>query len=208
MKKNYLTEQESFWAGSFGSDYIKRNQGEDLFASNLVFFSKALRSAQKANDCIEFGANIGLNLKALKLLYPQQQQYAVEINPDAVSELQRFLPHENIYHTSLLNFLPSRKFDLVLIKTVLIHINPKYLNKIYDLLYEATGKYLLICEYYNPKPVKVPYRGHDERLFKRDFCGELLDRYSDLILIDYGFFYHRDPSHPQDDITWFLIEKR
>jgi spore coat polysaccharide biosynthesis protein SpsF len=26
-------------------------------------------------------------------------------------------------------------------------------------------------------------------------------------LIDYGFVYHRDTAHPQDDITWFLLEK-
>jgi spore coat polysaccharide biosynthesis protein SpsF len=27
-------------------------------------------------------------------------------------------------------------------------------------------------------------------------------------LVDYGFAYHRDPNFPQDDITWFLLEKR
>jgi hypothetical protein len=50
--------------------------------------------------------------------------------------------------------------------------------------------------------------GHDERLFKRDFCGEILDRHADLELVDYGFAYHRDPKFPQGDITWFLLEKR
>jgi len=52
----------------------------------------------------------------------------------------------------------------------------------------------------------VPYRGNAERLFKRDFAGELIDRYG-LQLVSYGFAYHRDPYHPQDDITWFLLEK-
>ena len=41
------------------------------------------------------------------------------------------------------------------------------------------------------------------RLFKRDFAGEMLDRFSDLRLVDYGFRYHRDPAHPADDLTWF-----
>ena len=54
----------------------------------------------------------------------------------------------------------------------------------------------------------MPYRGHDARLFKRDFAGEMLDRFSDLRLVDYGFRYHRDPAHPADDLTWFLMEKR
>ena len=29
----------------------------------------------------------------------------------------------------------------------------------------------------------------------------------DLTLLDYGFLYHRDNNFPQDDISWFLIEK-
>jgi len=34
-----------------------------------------------------------------------------------------------------------------------------------------------------------------------------MDIYKDCKLIDYGFSYRRDPAFPQDDITWFLIEK-
>jgi len=44
-------------------------------------------------------------------------------------------------------------------------------------------------------------------LFKRDFAGEMLERFADLKLLDYGFVYRRDPNFPQDDITWFLLEK-
>ena len=55
----FKTEQETFWAGSFGNEYIQRNQGEALLASNLNFFSTALRTACGVKSCIEFGANIG-----------------------------------------------------------------------------------------------------------------------------------------------------
>jgi hypothetical protein len=34
-----------------------------------------------------------------------------------------------------------------------------------------------------------------------------LDRYPDLDLVDYGFVYHRDPLFPQDDMTWFLLQR-
>ena len=204
----FKTEQEKFWAGSFGTEYIQRNTGAALLASNLAFFATALKSAARINSCIEFGANIGMNLRALKLLYPQQEQFAIEINPDAVAELGKLLPPGNVTEGSVLDFEPSRSFDLALIKGVLIHINPEALPKVYDALYRATGKYLLVCEYYNPSPVTIPYRGHGDRLFKRDFCGEILDRHRDLALRDYGFCYRRDPAFPQDDITWFLMEKR
>ena len=59
---NYKTEQEEFWAGTFGTEYIRRNQGDDLLASNLNFFSKTLSQARGIENCIEFGANIGMNL--------------------------------------------------------------------------------------------------------------------------------------------------
>jgi spore coat polysaccharide biosynthesis protein SpsF len=42
----FKTDQEAFWAGEFGTDYIQRNQGEALLASNLDFFSKALTSVK------------------------------------------------------------------------------------------------------------------------------------------------------------------
>jgi spore coat polysaccharide biosynthesis protein SpsF len=36
----------------------------------------------------------------------------------------------------------------------------------------------------------------------------MLEKYPDLQLIDYGFCYKRDPAFPQDDATWFLLEKK
>jgi pseudaminic acid biosynthesis-associated methylase len=207
MTNPFKTEQESFWAGDFGTQYATRNKGTELLASNLAFFSHALRSARAPRECMEFGANIGMNLKALKLLYPHQEQYAVEINPAAANELRAVLDPGHVFEGSLLGFTSERMFDLVLVKGVLIHVNPDCLPQAYEALYRSTGRCLLVCEYYNPIPMEVSYRGHAGRLFKRDFCGEILDRYPDLRLIDYGFAYHRDPDFPQDDITWFLVEK-
>jgi pseudaminic acid biosynthesis-associated methylase len=203
----FKTEQEAFWAGDFGKEYIGRNAGNDLLASNLAFFSRALGKARSLGSCIEFGANIGMNLRALRMLFPDQDQYAIEINPAAAAELGNFLPQDHVFHSSILEFSSDRKWDLALIKGVLIHINPEYLPEVYDRLHQAAGRYLLVCEYYNPTPVAIPYRGHAERLFKRDFCGEIMDRHPDLKLLDYGFVYQRDPNFPQDDITWFLMEK-
>ena len=204
---SFKTEQEIFWAGEFGTDYIERNQGDILLASNLNLFSKSLRTAKKIKTCIEFGANIGMNLKALKLMYPQQEQYAIEINVEAVRELSMIIPKEQVYCDSILNFNQSKTWDLVLIKGVLIHINPNELPLVYDNLVKACGKYLLVAEYYNPVPVAITYRGHEDRLFKRDFVGEIMDRHPQMELVDYGFAYRRDPNFPQDDINWFLLER-
>jgi pseudaminic acid biosynthesis-associated methylase len=204
----FKTEQEAFWAGSFGNEYIARNQGDLLLASNLDFFSKALRQARHLSSCIEFGANIGMNLRALKLLHPAQEQFGIEINPEAARQLGQVIPPAHVAQQSILDYEPRRVFDLVLIKGVLIHIHPGSLPMVYDALHRCAARYLLVCEYYNPTPVTISYRGHSDRLFKRDFAGEILDRHRDLSLLDYGFAYRRDPNFPQDDITWFLMEKR
>ncbi len=203
----FKTEQEKFWAGEFGENYISRNQGPELLASNLAFFSKALAKANGLASVIEFGANIGMNIKALQILFPKQEQFAIEINAKAADELETIIPSSHVFRNSILEFSNKKKFDLALIKGVLIHINPDELPGVYEKLYNAASRYMLVCEYYNPSPVKIDYRGQTDRLFKRDFAGEILKTYPDLELIDYGFAYRGDPNFPQDDITWFLMQK-
>lgn len=201
------TEQEQFWDGEFGDEYTRRNRGERWIASNTALFSRILRSTRGISSVIEFGANIGLNLIAIKKLIPECECAAVEINQTAVLELKKRLPHVETHHKSIFDFSPNRIHNFAFTKGVLIHINPDMLPVVYDRLYKSSDRYILICEYFNPKPVEVPYRGHSGKLFKRDFAGELLDAFHDLRLVDYGFVYHRDSNFPQDDLTWFLLEK-
>lgn len=205
---NFKTEQEEFWAGDFGNEYIERvNEDNIRIANNISFFSKVLKQTRNVKSIIEFGSNIGINLKALNYLIPDADLSAIEINTKAVEELRKWQKVKKIYEMSILDFTPDFQRDFVFIKGVLIHINPEMLHKIYKLLYQTTKKYICIAEYYNPTPVSISYRGNENKLFKRDFAGEILDEYKDLELVDYGFQYRRDPNFPQDDITWFLLGK-
>ena len=61
----FKTEQENFWAGEFGNEYINRNQGEQHIISNIALFGQILRSAPQVKSIVELGCNIGLNLQAL-----------------------------------------------------------------------------------------------------------------------------------------------
>ena len=148
-----------------------------------------------------------MNLNALSLILPKINLCAVEINEAAVNVLRDDFPKALVINKSILEFSPEKKWDLVLIKGVLIHLNPDVLKDVYKTLYESSLRYILIAEYYSPTPVQIEYIGHKEKLFKRDFCGEMLDQFNDLALVDYGFSYHRDNNFPQDDISWFLLEK-
>ena len=85
---NYLTEQENFWAGSFGDDYISRNESGALLYSKVAMWSQMLKSANRVKSIKELGCNIGLNLKALHHLNPSYDLSGVEINELAAHQAQ------------------------------------------------------------------------------------------------------------------------
>jgi spore coat polysaccharide biosynthesis protein SpsF len=208
MKQPLGSKQEQFWKGSFGDEYTERNKGRNLVASNVALFSRALYRTRGVRTILELGSNVGLNLLALRQVRPELRMSAVEINAKAASVLKETLPEVDVHVGSILDFNSSDMWDCVLVKGVLIHIEPRRLPTVYRLLHDRASRYLLVCEYYSRRPTRMSYRGHRGRLFRRDFAGEMLDQFQDLVLIDYGFVYHRDENCPQDDITWFLMEKR
>lgn len=206
----FTTEQEAFWAGGFGDDYVSRNEHTpDSLAANLFFLARALgRVRRTPASVLELGANIGLNLRALRLLYPRAHQSCVEINPRAVERLRADGVGDEVHQQSILDFQPCRQHELVLIKGVLIHLNPEALPSVYRTIATAASRHVLMAEYYNRRPDEVNYRGHSARLFRRDFGGEFLAACPEFDCLDYGFSYHGDPREQQDDLTWFLFERR
>ena len=202
------TDQEAFWRGSFGDEYTHRNVSADQVRSNLSFFSRMLRRAPRVRTIVELGCNRGLNLQALHALDPAIRLSAYEINEAAAGAAAKLaiaqIHCQSILELDLDRIAPS---DLSFTKGVLIHIDPDKLGRAYEALYKLSNRYIAVCEYYNPTPTMVPYRGTTSTLFKRDFAGDLIDRF-DLALVDYGFIYHRDNYFPLDDCTWFLLEKR
>lgn len=201
----YKTEQEAFWAGAFGDDYISRNSLDRLLTPKIALWSKMLASAHGIQSVRELGCNVGGNLLALSKLCPHLELEGIEINEQAANAAQN-LGIATIKTGSILDNHSDHKVDLTFTAGVLIHINPDMLAHVYRNLLEGTSIYVLVAEYYNPSPVSIPYRGNADRLFKRDFAGELMDQFG-LALVDYGFVYKRDNWAPQDDITWFLLEK-
>lgn len=206
MKMTFKTEQENFWAGEFGLNYIYRNNSEPLLYSKVAMWARMLQAANNVNSIRELGCNIGLNLAALKRLQPSLKLSGYEINAEAARQAAEFNVAE-IKQGSILEEIKDPKVDLTFTAGVLIHINPEYLDNVYSNLVNGSNRYVLVAEYYNPAPTKINYRGHEDRLFKRDFAGDLIDNYG-LKLIDYGFVYKRDNWAPQDDMTWFLLEKQ
>ena len=96
--------------------------------------------------------------------------------------------------------------DMAFTSGVLIHIHPDQLPASIEEIHRVARRYIVCIEYFSDKPEMIPYRGHDDRLFKRDFGGLYLDRFPDLQLLDYGFAWKRVTG--LDNLTWWLFEKR
>lgn len=203
---NSGTHQIGFWSGEQGNLYIDRNVSEVLHAANLKFFSDIFRSmGEVPSSVLELGANVGMNFRAISSLAPGASLTGVEVNEEAVRQLSE--SGFGAIQSSIEDFDTEDRFDLVFTKGVLIHLNPESLPSTYAKLHSFSKRWIVIGEYYSPSPVGIEYRGQPDLLFKRDFAGEMLDAFSDLKLHSYGFAYHRG-AFPQDDITWFVLEKR
>jgi pseudaminic acid biosynthesis-associated methylase len=200
-----MDEQESFWTNEFGNEYTDRNN-EKLIEHNVNLFNKIIKNIN-INSLLEIGCNRGLNLYAINQINKNIILNGLEINKKAYDILLESNLCNELYNESIYNNNITNKYDLVFTKGVLIHINPDKLQIVYEKMYNLSNKYILIAEYYSRDVREINYRSFENKLFKRDFCGEIMDKYKDLKLVDYGFVYHRDNKHPLDDISWFLLEK-
>jgi len=204
------TEQEEFWKGDFGDEYIARNTKEWRITGCISFFREALSYTEKdsVKTICEFGANIGDNLLALKRINEGFGLYAVEINRKAFEILQsRDMGIEEARNCSIIESgYGDNSFDLTFTSGVLIHINPDTLYENVAKIVSASKRYVLINEYFSHQPTEVLYRGHEGKLFKRDFGSFLLDNFPGLSVVHYGFVWKmQNPSF--DNTNWWLFEK-
>lgn len=200
------TPQELLWTGTFGTRYMDRNRGN--LPANIALFAKILAKMDPIESLLEFGANIGENLDALEFLIPNARQAAIEIHPDAAHACSDGHMHRRVFNCAIQDFdARGERWDLTFTKGVLIHINPDDLEGVYEKLYNASSHYIVVAEYYSPLPVAISYRGVENALWKRDFAGDLLNKFKDLKLVDYGWIYRRD-RFKQDDLNYFILEKK
>lgn len=194
--------QQDFWRGEFGDAYTERNQGQQ--SAVVARWARMLARTHGISSVFEIGTNTGNNLDAIKVLLPDAILSGIEINQHA-QQIAFGKGHKVALGTAQ-SAAQEGAYDLVFTSGVLIHIPPIDLPIVYSNLVRLSKRYVLVAEYYNPTPVEVLYRGHPDKLFKRDFAGEIMDAHG-LVLKDYGFVYRRDPLWPADDLTWFLMMK-
>ena len=197
-----MTTQEDLWRGSFGDAYHARQKPNVM--ADFLFWGRVLQCAPGIHSAIEFGAGTGSNLRALSHMLPDSKLWGVEVNDEAAARIS----YGQVLRCSILDSYDWPLCDLALTKGLLIHIAPEGLPRAYAALYYASRRYICVAEYYSPTPRIIPYHDHDDALWARGFAGEMMQQYPNLEVIDYGFAWRGDRLAPQDDVTWFLLEKR
>ncbi len=196
-----MNYQEKHWKSKFGKKYTKRNKS----IKKSLFINNSLKKIGKIKNVFEFGTNVGNNLDIIKGYNKNIKTHGVEINDFAASIANK--KGHQILNDSVKNKINiKKKFDLVIASGILIHINPKDLNKVYKNMFNLSKKFILIAEYFSQDPVAIKYRGKNNLLFKRDFAKEIKNKYN-LKIVDYGFIWSEDKKHSLDNFNWFLLKK-
>jgi len=199
-------EQVEYWEGRDGNEYIECNTESMLLHPYTHMWNRILEKINPLCSALEVGANIGVNLQALKHLMPGIKCSAIEPNTKA----RRRLLQDGIEVHPYVAEEPwdnMGMFDLVFTRGVLIHVNPKSLPLVYENMYNHSSRYIVMTEYFAPKREMIPYHGKNDLLWRADYAGEIMNMYPDLKLVDYFFIYKRDPVAPQDNVTVFIMEK-
>lgn len=209
QKSDFRSAQENFWALEYSMGYIRKNSDFDQ-SRLLEGWRKMLKCVETPGSYIECGANVGRNIDALSILYPDSLGSAIEISEDAAQILRDKHPMVSVINNSILEADIPNKVDLSFTMGVLIHINPDQLLQNVEKLVSLSNRYVLVGEYFNREPTSIPYQGHSDKLFKRDWGKFVLENFGkELRLLDYGFLWgHIYDAGGFDDITWFLFERK
>lgn len=207
MTGNLPIEQ---WRGDFGNAYVERNLYDEAHhKQRLGCWSRLLGSLGGAAPAsiLEVGSNIGLNLRALKQL-TMAELYAVEPNAAARAKLvdEGTVAADHAFDASADKIpLPDNSVDLAFTYGVLIHIPPVVLTESCAELVRVSRRYIVCVEYFNDRPIELPYHGNTGMLFRRDFGGFYLDNWPQLEIVESGFFWSR--QWDQDNLTWWIFRK-
>jgi pseudaminic acid biosynthesis-associated methylase len=195
-------KQLDVWQGDFGVAYTDRNQVD--WRVRAPAFA-AMLEGLKLRSILEVGCNRGHNLMALRhLLGPGVTLAGVEPNPYAL-ELARASGVATCHRGSGSELpLGDGAFDLVFTAGVLIHVPPDVLAPTLREFHRCSRRYLLAIEYAAAEDTVIPYRGHSELLWKRDFLKHYQTLFPDLALLRQGYWGAEDGF---DRTTWWLLEK-
>lgn len=193
-----MTQQLEQWSGEFGKQYTDRNAVD---WRTMVPFLRPMVEGLSLGRVLEVGCSRGHNLVALReILGEGTELLGVEPGPYA-REIARAAGVDARPGDAFSLPFPDGSFDLVFTAGVLIHVALDDLPRAMRELYRCSRRYLLAVEYFSEEETVIPYRGHQDLLWKRDFPRHYQSLFPDLTLVRHGYVADWDRS------TWWLWEK-
>jgi pseudaminic acid biosynthesis-associated methylase len=187
------TQQLKTWTGEFGKDYTERNifdaKALDKFylkqygITRTAMNKEFLKGFSGSSRILEVGSNVANQLVCLQMM-GFDNLYGIEPQGYAVERSKQLTRGINILKGDAFD-LPFKDnyFDMVFTSGVLIHINPKQIQKAMEEIYRTSSKFIWGFEYYASKYTEIVYRGKKNMLWKTDFAKLYLDKFKDLELI-------------------------
>lgn len=211
MKK--MTEQMRVWNGEFGRAWTERcdlgiegtdrRYLQDVGSTRSDMYREFLADVPRDIRVLEVACNIGTQLSTLERL-GFRELYGVELQEYAVLKSRRFNPRLNIVRGSAFGVpFGDAFFDLVYTSVFLIHVAPADLAEVLDEIHRCSRRYIMGYEFYADTCTEVHYRGHDNLLWKTDFCRLYLDRFPELRLLRRKKYHYADGNRDE----MFLLEK-
>jgi pseudaminic acid biosynthesis-associated methylase len=189
------------WTGDFGNDYTKRQANTSDARKDMW----RMVLPRRLDSLLEVGANLGANLEAMIGL-TAGDFYATEPNEQARQELIAKDLCVQVTNDSAHSLSAQDKsMDLVFTSGVLIHIPPEQLTASLHEIHRVARRYIIAAEYFAPSEEMIPYRGHDNALWRRDYGSLYLDQFSDLRCISCLFAWKRMTG--LDNLTFWVLEK-
>ncbi|MEO6845639.1 MAG: pseudaminic acid biosynthesis-associated methylase [Chthoniobacterales bacterium] len=191
------------WQGEFGNTYTDRNTLD--WQLRVPSFKKIFEGLDISN-VLEVGCNRGHNLVSLASFLPEETEiFGVEPNPHA-RKLARASSDRISAVRGTAYDIPFRDgfFDLVFTSGVLIHIPLADLPTALKEIGRVSGRYHLSLEYFAEEETTIPYRGHADLLWKRNFKKHYEDTIPGLRLLKTGDLGEEEGF---DTVRYWLFEK-
>lgn len=187
------TPQAREWDGNFGREYNERNRFSPA-EYDATYVSKYgitrtelnqrfLNAIPRDASILEVGCNLGNQLLMLQQM-GFTNLHGIDVQRDIVNEPQKRLPSAILKQGSALQIpYPDMSFDLVFTSALLIHIAPTDLLTALTEIHRCSKTWIWGLEYFAPELTEVPYRGHQNLLWKTDYVRLYLETFPDLELV-------------------------
>jgi pseudaminic acid biosynthesis-associated methylase len=193
-----MSRQLEAWTGDFGKQYTDRNEVD---WRTRVSFLRSMIQGLSLSRVLEIGCNRGHNLIALQEILGESVEL-IGVEPGPYARGVALAAGLDVHDADAFSLpFPDGHFDLVFTAGVLIHVSLDDLPRAMHEVYRCSCRYILAIEYFSEEETVIPYRGHENLLWKRNFLRHYQTLFPDLSLMRHGYNEEWGRSH------WWLLGK-